>query len=374
MQYICLIFPNGLTSPYDMLYFQQQYCWTFLYSVFLVGKQMDPFIHLNGDVTSHSSTRVNLEQNGGRRQPEITDTGSKADLRLLLETTTTPLSCMALMAGICDNAKSNRRKLLQSYSTITLLALFGFFAWQVSKNYDIHLLVAIQVNTSTLQGIAHFAIFYTLSFIFNCLSGFFETWQTYRNTYSVGTGSIKFKSNVCITLIVALTVLYTIFDGYTSFMRVTPNDVCDAILSALDWLVGIYRIFAWMASSGFMMLIVNLLSDEYRLISKQIQEASQQGPHRINRCIGDIRRRHWELTRVVDKADDIFCAHVGLSFLASFVLSCVGLYLIIWDRTLQGSAILEIIRVLKVLMALAKLTSDCIAGVNLNNAVSICIL
>ena len=49
----------------------------------------------------------------------------------------------------------------------------------------------------------------------------------------------------------------------------------------------------------------------------------------MNRRIGDIRRCHWELTRIVDKADDMPCVHMGFSFVASFVLSCVAPYLTI---------------------------------------------
>ena len=41
-----------------------------LYSLVLVEKQMDPFTNMNWEVTGHSSTRVNREQNGGDAFPK----------------------------------------------------------------------------------------------------------------------------------------------------------------------------------------------------------------------------------------------------------------------------------------------------------------
>ena len=338
------------------------------------NKNMEVFTNSNASVqVQGSSIRVNMGKSGGKGRPERFYAETNVDVRSLLKTTIMTLTSMALVFETRDDTKSLRGKLFHVYSSMTLLALLGFFAWDLSMSIDMYLLAIIQINIWGLQGIGHFVIFYFVSFGSNVLHDFFETWQVYRNMYSIRPGAIKCQSTACATLILMGTILSAVFHGYTTFMNMKPNETNIVHLtgSIISYLVGIYSTFAWIASSGFMMLLVNVLADEYRQIQKEIREVSGQGPHRLNQRIGDIRRRHWELAQVVGKADDIFCAHLGLSFVASLVLSCVGLYIIIWVRTPGGSASLDAIRVFKVLLALTKLTSDCIAGIILNNAVSI---
>ena len=335
---------------------------------------MELFNNTNVDVRGHGpSIRVNMEQTDGRRLSERPGTRTNTDVRLLVETTTMSLTSMALMSKTSDDTKSFRGKVFHVYSSMILLVLLGFFAWDLSMNIDMYILASIQITIWKLQGIAHFAIFYAVSFRSNCMSNFFKTWQLYRNKYYIKPGAIKYKSNICALMILICTILSAAFHGYTTFMNMKPTetDIFYFTFSIISFVLGNYSIFAWIASSGFMMLLANLLAEEYRQIHKDMEEVSRQGQHLLNQRIGDIRRRHWELTQVVGKANDIFCAHLGLSFVASLVLSCVGLYIIIWVRTPQTSVTLEVIRVLKVLTALAKLTSDCMAGIILNNSVSI---
>ena len=340
--------------------------------VVVVEQQMDGFTSSNDGVGGpRSSPRVRVEQNDRTRNSQTR--ASTADIRLLMKNTIKTLSSMALMSGIRSNARSRQRTLFQLYSTLTLVALLGFFAWNLITNYDINILTAIRLNIWTVQGIGHFAIFYVVSYRYDGITKCLEMWQAYRDKYYIAPGSIKLKSNTCATLIVITSTSSAIFNGYYALLIATRGDTATGNLVApvLNWLVGLYRIFAWYAASCFMMLIVNLLADEYQLIYKQAREVSEQDPQRLSQYIGDIRRRHWELSQVVGKADDTLCAHVCLSFLGSLAASCIGLYLIIWDNTHQGNGSLEAIRVIRVVLSLTKLTSDCIAGIILNDAVSI---
>ena len=62
--------------------------------------------------------------------------------------------------------------------------------------------------------------------------------------------------------------------------------------------------------------MASLLADECKLIYKQIQQACKESPYLLNQRIGDLRRRHWDLMQVVRKADDVFCAQMGVSVVA----------------------------------------------------------
>ena len=316
------------------------------------------------------TAQVDLGQHGDRRVTERRINTATIDVRLLLKTTKITLSFMGLMFGICESSVS--RKLFQIYSTLILLVLFVAFGWDFGMNLNIHILPTIEYTIWKLQAIVHFVIFYIVAFRSAGVSRLFDLWQTYRDKYCIDGGSIKFKSNVCAVATVILFILNAIFNGYHYFSVFTTEntDVHVLILSITSWLVSLYQLFAWVASSSVMFLMASLLADEYKLIYKQIQQACKESPYLLSQRIGDLRRRHWDLMQVVRKADDIFCAQMGVSVVASLVVSSLGLYIIIWENTMQTGVTHEVVRALKVLMALSKLTSDCVAGVIINDAVS----
>ena len=318
------------------------------------------------------TSQVDLGQHGDRRITVRRISTATIDVRLLLKTTKITLSFMALMFGICESSVSNKRKLFQIYSTLILLVLFVAFGWDFGMNLYIYILPTIEYSIWKLQAIVHFVIFYIVAFRSAGVPRLFDLWQTYRNKYCIDGGSIKFKSNVCAVATVILFILNAIFNGYHYFSVFTTEniDVHVLILSITSWLVSLYQLFAWVASSSVMFLMASLLADEYKLIYKQIQQTCNESPYLLNQRIGDLRRRHWDLMQVVRKADDVFCAQMGVSVVASLVVSSLGLYIIIWENTMQTGVTHEVVRALKVLMALSKLTSDCVAGVIINDAVS----
>ena len=323
----------------------------------------------NGTGNQDTSMQVDPGQKGGRRGSERADIKSPADVRQLLKTTIVSLTFMSMMFGIGKNTGSKMGKFLVIYSTLVLIALVGDFGWRLSKSNEMDLIVSMQGNIWTFQAIVHFIIFYTASIRPTGASTFFDKWQGYRNKYFTGSGSLKCQSNICTAVLWILTILSAIFTGYQAFSGFATGDidVPKLILIFISWSGAFYNIFAWIASSGFLFLIANLLAKEYRPIYKEIQEAAEGGPHILNQRIGDIRRRHWELCKVVSKADDILCAHVGTSFLASLVLSCLGLYIMIWSKAHDGTVV--VIQGIWSLMALIKLTSDCVAGIILHDSV-----
>ena len=151
-------------------------------------------------------------------------------------------------------------------------------------------------------------------------------WQAYRDKHGIETGSVKFKSNVCISVLVILLSLSISFTLYVSVVNFKVNNMFSMISSTMNAIAGVYLISAWLVSSGFMLLIAKLLADEYHLIYRQIQETSEGTPHLLNQRFCDICRQYWELSKIIAKTDDIFCAHVGVSVLFSLGLSCIELH------------------------------------------------
>ena len=297
-----------------------------------------------------------------------------AGVRLLLKSTITLLSFMGMMFEIHSIPGSNKQKLIQVYSSLVLILILAAFGWTLFISYVINLRTVISLKDIwTLQATAHFVIFYAVSLNSKGLSRCLEMWQAYRVKYGVEPGSINFKSNICTSVMVIIWCLCISLIVYQSVTSFNPNDNYSMISSIMNVIASVYLMFAWLASTGFMLVIVNLLADEYHLIYKQIQETSEGNPRVLNQRIGDIRRRYWELSKIVGKADDIFCAHMGVGVLMSLGLSCVGLYMIIWDESMQGDLTNEVFRTARVLTALIKLTSDCVAGVIMHDAVSITI-
>ena len=316
--------------------------------------------------------RLVTERNVGRGVSDKAANRKTIDIRVLLKSMITTLSVMGMMFGSDNKDRSKKEKALQIYRTSTMLLSVAVCGWNFS-NINKNQLAAIPPIIWTMQATAHFGIFYAVSFNSSCFPRFLEMWQAYRDKYYVLPGSMKFKSTACASVIVILWCLYVAFKIYIFVDNFNRNDIdiYSVTLFSVKILTGLYYVFSWLASSGFMLLIAKLLADEYHLIYRQMQQICDEGSHLLNQRIGDIRRRHWELSKVVSKADDIFCVHMGLSVATLLALTCIGLYLIIWDTSIQGNRTLEIIRIANVLMGFTKLTSDCVAGVIIHDAVSV---
>ena len=328
----------------------------------------------DGDSGYGLPTRVQPVRNDGRCGADSAANNETIDIRLLLNNTIRALSVTGMVFGTYNQTGSKKRKLFfRIYSTSILLLLLAVLGWDLGLHSSSTKLAAIPLTIWRMQATAHFVIFYAVSSSAAGYARCLEMWQAYRDNYCIAPGTAKFKSNVCASVIMILWFLYATFNVYKFVSNFDPadNDISSLVSSVINLLAALYNIFAWIASSGFMFLIAKCLADEYLLVCKQIQETSESNPHLLNQRIGDIRRRHMELSKVVKKADDIFCTHMGLSVVALLALFCFGLYLIIWDISIQGNRTVMIIRTVNVLMALAKLTSDCVSGVILHEAVSI---
>ena len=317
-----------------------------------------------------ASKKGTLKQDGARRPLENPDTTAAIDIRLLLNTTIMTLSTMAMSFGISNCPGLKKRKAFLIYSTVMLCVLLCGLGLNLYTSFKEELVTAINSNVWTVQSITHFAIFYVASVRPSGMSKFYQIWQAYRNMYFIKPGAARLKSHVFVSVVWLLTILSITFSGYQTFAHWKPTNRYWQTFAIINLLISIYYSFAWIASSGFTMLIGSLLADEYKLINEEIR-ASQVSSSLLNQSIGNIRRRHWELSQIVGKADDILCAHLGLYVVASLILSCLKLYILIWSGAVHGNIPLVVIEFTWFLLAVLKLTCVCIAGTILNDAVSI---
>ena len=322
------------------------------------------------DVGGHgSATRGNPELHQGTRDSDRPETRKIPDVGLLLKTTSMSLAFMGLVFGDRPKSGSTKGKVLLVYRTLLLFVLMAGSGWKVSMESDIVNLLTPKYNVWTLQAIAHFAIFYAIGIRWGDACPFLEAWRKYRRMYRIESGSIKRKSKACACVIWLISIFTAIFNGYQTFPGFSMESLGIFYFSLL-FVVRFYLLFTCVASVTTMLLISSLLAQENQLIRKQILQTSQVASHLVNQHVGDTRKRHWELSQVVYKADDIFCAHLGLSSVASIVLTCLGIYTMIWDTGLHGNAALFVVECTWFLFALIKLTSDCVAAVKINDAVS----
>ena len=322
------------------------------------------------DVGGHGpATRCNPELHQVTRGSERPETRKIPDVGQLLKTTSMSLAFIGLVLGDRPKSGSTKGKVLLVYRTLVMFVLLAGSGWRVSMESDIVHLVTLKYNIWTLQAIAHFAIFYAISIRWCDACPFLEAWRKYRRMYRIESGLIKRKSKVCACVIWLISIFTAIFNGYQTFPGF-PMESLDMFYITLLFVVGFYLLFTCVASATAMLLISSLLAQEYQLIRQQILQTSQVASHLVNQHVGDTRKRHWELSQVVCKADDIFCAHLGLSSVASIVLTCLGIYTMIWDTRLHGNSAMSVVECTWFLFALIKLTSDCVAAVKINDAVS----
>ena len=263
------------------------------------------------------------------------------------------------------------------YSTILLILVTLTVGRHMAFDFAKDLTGSLKSFVWDLQSLSHFIAFYATS-ASNTHSLFLDCWQAYRNKYNANAGSIYRKSNICASVVWLLTIACVVFNGIMAYQDYVDmfrdHEIHDGlyprIAAVINMILNAYTIFAWMTSSGYLILICNLLANEYHQMNTEIQQLFKDDLGAFYKSIAGFRKRHSELGNVVRKADDVFSFHIGLSIVASVILSCLGLYVLVWDKSIFGSQSSVGISFLWLLLCLCKMTLDCIAGIHLNDAVS----
>ena len=306
----------------------------------------------------------------------------KTEIRHLLKTTLNSLAIMGIyfnIRGSCSSCQKEFRKHgCTIYSTLVFLLVCTFVIRHASHDYGTCLMEWITRSIWDIQSLGYFVIFYAMS-VKSSLPRFLDKWQTYRDTYAIAPGSISRKSSVCASILWIFTSMNVVFDAYKTYDYYIAQTKTEAkggisygvILGILKISCDAYTFFAWTASSALVLLLCILLADEFESINKEIKHLIRDNRKQFYKSVGDLRYRHWELCKVVQKVDDALAVHVGLSIFASLALSCLSLYLMIWDPIVSGNPMDAALTGIWMLFCLIKMTMDCVSGILINTAVSV---
>ena len=315
---------------------------------------------------------------------EVSGQHSTPEIRRLLKSMVMSLSIACLFFKIekrhvnipCH--RTIKRNSCFIYSTIVLILVILTVGKHIASDFEKDLTGSLKSFVWDLQSLSHFIAFYAAS-ASNTHSLFLDRWQSYHNKYNATAGSIYRKSNICASVVWLLTIACAVvngimtYDDYVELFR--DHKIYDGLFprtaAVVNMILNAYTIFAWMTSSAYLILICNILANEYRQMNTEMQQLYNDDLGAFYKSIAGFRKRHSELSNVVRKADDVFSFHLGLSIVASVILSCLGLYILVWDEKIFSSQSLVGISFLWLLLCLCKMTLDCIAGIHLNNAVSI---
>ena len=164
-----------------------------------------------------------------------------------------------------------------------------------------------------------------------------------------------------------------IFDGSEATLHEFVGEGClpeNIVLTLLAVTGTLYKNFAWVASTSYLILVSNLLANEFRLINDDMGRAHKNDREKFSKIVGDFRYRHWELCAIVSKANDLFCYHIGITLAGSSALLCMGIYTFIWSDDLKGNSTAAVISATWLCLNTAKITADCVAGINVYKGVS----
>ena len=329
----------------------------------------------------------NLQDGVAPRQKERVEITNNADpqpkVHQLLRSMINSLALMGMYFHVRRRQGSPCPRMLRRYGCIiysTLVMLFvSAFVLHVQHTRiggDTSLVNWIKRGVWDMHSLCHFVVFYAMS-VKLCLPRLLDKWQRYREAYNTTAGSISRKSTICAVILWFLTTINVGGDAYMTYssyvLTTTQEDRSSthlAFLVLVKVLVDAYTVFAWLGSSILVLLVCILLVDEFESINKEIKALIKGKSEDFCKGISDIRCRHWELCAIVRKADDSLTVHVGLGIFASLALSCLSLYLIIWDPVVSGDSTMSAITAIWMLLALVKMTTDCVSGILINNAVS----
>ena len=220
-----------------------------------------------------------------------------------------------------------------------------------------------------LQAAGHFFAFYLAS-VRAFQSQFHVVWQEYREKYDIASGTINRTANVCIGILWVIVFVLSVSTGlmmYQDYQNVTLYGwvIFKAIFSVID----IYQIFSWTAPSVCLFLICKLLADEFQLLDDEMRRLYTDDRKAFYKTVGDYRSRHWELSQIAQTADNIFCLHLGLSIIGSTIVSCFGLYILIWKADTFATTQEIVISAIWLCTDILKMTIDCKSGMHLNRKV-----
>ena len=265
------------------------------------------------------------------------------------------------------------------YSTIMLIFVTVSLGRHIATEFTPSIIRTLNALVWDIQSMGHFILFY-LSSVRSYHSKFYDAWQEYHQKYNIGPGTISKQavlSTVIMWFVVLICIIPNAFMVYESYQLVLDIEGDTGIfevyptISLVSYAIaGAYTLFTWTASSVYFILICKLLGDEFRSLNEDMKSLHSSHQDTFYKSVGNFRSRHCDLCRVVRKADNVFCGHLGLTIFASASLSCLSLYILIWDQSRFPGVFTIAICSIWLGLNLSKMTIDCLAAIHLNMKVS----
>jgi hypothetical protein len=132
-----------------------------------------------------------------------------------------------------------------------------------------------------------------------------------------------------------------------------------------------YLMSAWIFPLIFSYIICCVLYYNFRFLCEEMAQDSKDNNNTItHQSIASYRRRHNEICRLLDTADDILHFYIGGTIGAKTVLLCVMLYNIIWYRELLVDPLVTAMNVFWLLSGFVVMCVIAIGGALVNHVVS----
>ena len=251
-----------------------------------------------------------------------------------------------------------------------------------SGRLDTIFLLKIAIVVHYVECCVHFLCFYVATITYKRLPEFFVEWEKVHTNCSIPLTWVKRQAYI-ITIVLWIIVMtgvsfttYLAFGTHMQDMMLVPLDADHPLVNLMkgvNIVVGIFETVAYLAPSAFMFMLAKILSYEFVGLTKYIKELAESDTTKIEASLERIRRYHQRLCNLVGHADDIFSMQIAVTFCGSFCISCLIMYVIIYDEPPDdvSRVYLIIMEAFWLLMSLGRMLMDCISGAMLNGAVSI---
>ena len=238
----------------------------------------------------------------------------------------------------------------------------------------------LTISIYHVECFAHFLCFYAASFTYKRLPEFFIEWDKIHSKCSITLTMVKRRAYV-VTAVLWVIMLWSIaFATYFAFWTSMQDALLIPlhaghphvnILKGINVAVSVFQTAAWLTPSAFLFMVAKILSQEFSRITRCIKELKDDDVTKLSESMERQRRYHQRLCNLVGHADDIFSMHIAVTICSAFLMTCLIMYIIIYDEPSGvNRGLIIFLYAFWLVMSFGRMLMDCISGAMLNSAVS----
>ena len=276
------------------------------------------------------------------------------------------------------------------YSTLILLFLgINITRWTAGLLFD-------SINNSTmadlndivtivwgLQNLCHFAAFYIQPYISAYFRAFIIGYQTYQNVYKNKRVSIRRR---VVTYVIIYWLVVLVYEAITLYfqycyykdhavrlhypLHAENDNVWVQFVTAVNSIAMFYLNAIWLGVTLLIVVISVCLTWEFHTINKKISRAAQTDLNHLLNDLEHFRHRHLEVCKLTKSIDKLLSLHIALDFIASLLITCMMLYVMIWDDSIRNDTGAIISIICWIIAGIGKIFIDCHFASTLSEAVS----